>query len=99
VGRAIEGRPAFYGDTVELHDFDGRWVVSVDIQKPGHWVVMGCVTVTNFDGDPQWTSARLIRRFTHDVLFDVQPASQLAGGGSICFSFRARLRIGSMSKS
>ena len=98
-GKAIVGQQAFYGIEAELDNFDDRWVVRLDTDESGSYVLMGCVTVTNLDSDPQWTSVKLVRRdratpflAPPEVLFDVSPPRQMPGKFSAEFYVQAPVR-------
>src|SRR5262249_6217225 len=44
-----------------LQHFHDMEVARVDLPEPGYWVLMGRVTVANYDGDTQLASAKIAR--------------------------------------
>jgi hypothetical protein len=77
-------------DEKSLQHFDDEIVATVQLVEPGSWVLIGRVTVSNYDGDPQRASAKIVHDNTHAVKAEDNPVwDGIPGKSAFCFYLQA----------
>jgi hypothetical protein len=77
-------------DESDLQHFNEEIVATVELGEPGSWVLIGRVTVSNYDGDAQRASAKIVHDNTHTVIAEDNPIwDGIPGESAFCFYLQA----------